>query len=101
MHKTLFPILIRNSDFALSFRNEKELLRDLPLPNNHLFRIIHNQLHLGEEDVDQLFVVLEHFIGFDDVLKDEFDNLLLKTWRDILYKQRELLLVLLTLLRVL
>jgi len=48
-----------------------------------------------------LFVVLEHFIGFDDVLKDEFDNLLLKTWRDILYEQRELLLVLLTLLRVL
>ena len=45
-----------------------------------------------------MFVILEHAVVFDDVLEDEFDNLMFQTWRNVLDEKGQFFLILLTLL---
>lgn len=60
MDECIISVLICHGDLALSFRNEEKLVRKLTLSYDDLLGIIHEQLHLREEDVDQLLIILEH-----------------------------------------
>lgn len=101
LHKRLVSILIVDGDIAFTLRNKIQLLRTLRLPDDNVLRVVHLQLHFGEEDINQLLIILKHVIRFDDVLENELDDLVLQTWRDVLDEQCQLLLILLTLLCIL
>lgn len=99
LHERIIPVLISHCDFALTLGNEEELIGELALADDDLLWIIHKQLHLGEENIDQLLVILEHRVVLDNDLEDELDDLVFQTRRDILDEQLQLLLILLTFLR--
>lgn len=79
MNKGILTIFISNSDLAFTFRNEVQVICNLTLSDDDLFRIIHEQFHLGEENVHKLLVILEHGIILDYILEDELNNLMLQT----------------------
>jgi len=101
LNKSILSILICNSNFTFSFGDEEQFGGNLTLSDDTLFRIVHLKLHLWEKNINQLFIILEHRVGINYVLEDEFDDLVLQTRWDILYKQCKLLLILLTLLCIL
>ena len=73
-------------------------MRDLTLSYYDLLRIEHRQLHLGEQEVDKLFLIFENIVFIQDILEDKLDYLMLQTGGNVLNEQFQLLLVLLLLL---
>lgn len=78
LDKSVFPVLIRHRDLALSLRNEVQSRSNLTLPNNDFLRVIHKQIHPREKYVDQLLIILQHGILLDNVLEDELYHLVLQ-----------------------
>ena len=74
------------------------MVRDLTLSYYDLLRIEHRQLHLGEQEVDKLFLIFENIVFIQDILEDKLDYSMLQTGWNVLNEQFQLLLVLLLLL---
>ena len=71
------------------------------MPDNHLLRIIHEQVHAREQYIHQLLVILQHGVAVDYILKNKLDDLVFQAGRDVLDEECHFLLILLALLRVL
>ena len=98
LDESIISVFISNCDFAFTFGDEVKVGCELTLSNDQFLWVIHEQLHLREEDVNQLLIILKHTVILDDILEDEFDNLMFQTCRNVLDEKCQFFLILLTLL---
>jgi hypothetical protein len=73
--------------FTLTLGDEVEFVWNLTLSDDHLLGVVHLQLHLREQQINQFLLLLKDVIFVDDVLENEFNDLFLERRADVLDKQ--------------
>ena len=99
--ESLLPVLILDKAFALSFRNDEEVIVCLALLNLYLFWLAHHELNFGYHVVFDVRIQRKNQVLLQLLGEDESRNLLLEAGADHFEELSELVLMIKRLLNVL